>query len=62
VARGVSYREEDRDITLARRRERLRTPRIPVNRVLLVLKQIRALLRVEAIAGMAHALLLEALA
>jgi hypothetical protein len=42
VARGVPDTEQDRHVALPRFRERIRTPLPPVDRVVLVLLEIRA--------------------
>src|SRR3546814_16856067 len=49
VAGRVADRQQDRDVALAGRRERLLTPGVPIDRVVGVLSQVRAGLVREAV-------------
>ena len=65
VARRVADREKDRSIVLARCRQRLGTPRVPVDRVVRVLQEVRAGLLGQPVRmrrSVAHAFVTEAAA
>ncbi len=55
VARGVPDREQDRHVALARRRQRLGPPRVPVHGVVLVLEQVGRGLAGQAVGHAAEA-------